>query len=136
MYDTNTIVNTAECFNRCTKCGQSQAAVDFPADVFRVIYLHYSKNKGFFSKLKCDDNSDEILKQLVNDKTVELRDKKMTYHINNICSVTFDLGDKIICERQYENQIEEKKYKCNTQIFKDLGDKSLLRFCVQCIEFF
>uniref|UniRef100_A0AC34G171 3'-5' exonuclease domain-containing protein n=1 Tax=Panagrolaimus sp. ES5 TaxID=591445 RepID=A0AC34G171_9BILA len=136
MYDTNTIVNTTEFFNRCTKCGQSQAAVDFPADIFRVIYLHYAKNKGFFCKLKCDDNSDEVLKQLINEKTVKLHDKKMTFHINNICSVTFDLGDKLICERQYENQIDEKKYKCNTKIFENLGDNLFFVFVFNVSNFF
>uniref|UniRef100_A0A914YF42 Uncharacterized protein n=1 Tax=Panagrolaimus superbus TaxID=310955 RepID=A0A914YF42_9BILA len=97
MYDTNTIFDTSDVLNRCVKCGESESAVDFPADIFRVIYIKFAKNKEFFDKLKCEDNSKDILERLANEKAVEFCENKITYVISDVCSVTFDF-DRNICE--------------------------------------
>uniref|UniRef100_A0A914Y5Q9 Uncharacterized protein n=1 Tax=Panagrolaimus superbus TaxID=310955 RepID=A0A914Y5Q9_9BILA len=91
MYDTNTIFDTSDVLKRCVKCGESESAVDFPADIFRFIYIKFAKNKEFFDKLKFEDNSSDILARLVKEKAVEFRENKITYVINDVCSVTFDV---------------------------------------------
>uniref|UniRef100_A0AC35G222 3'-5' exonuclease domain-containing protein n=1 Tax=Panagrolaimus sp. PS1159 TaxID=55785 RepID=A0AC35G222_9BILA len=139
MYETNTIFDLSNVEKRCTKCGEEDYAIDFPADVFRVVYFHYAKQKDFFYKLKC--NSPEILGKLEREKVVEIRDQIMTYRINNFCAASFNLGDEIMGHLKYQDEngdeIQEKKnYKCNTRLFEKLGDKPFIRLCLDCFEFF
>uniref|UniRef100_A0AC35GQ21 Uncharacterized protein n=1 Tax=Panagrolaimus sp. PS1159 TaxID=55785 RepID=A0AC35GQ21_9BILA len=141
MYETNTIFDLEEVEKRCTKCGEAYGVIEFPADIFRVVYIHYATQKGYFYKLKCEDNSPEILGKLEHEDIVELHEQFMTYRIGETFAVTFNLGNEVMAELKYldENgdEIEEKKkYKCNTRLFGKLGDKPFIRLCLCCFEFF